>query len=511
MTLIDRFVEAFKGSDFAHGQTEIGNKRRNGKTEAKSFIVKQPLTKELIQDHLNGKRGIGSIPINRDNMCNFGVLDVDTYPIDHLEIRKKCEKLNLPLIICRSKSGGAHLFLFMKEETRAVEIRDYLGEMSAALGYSGCEIFPKQDEILFERGDVGNFINLPYFNAANTVRYAIGSDGNDLSLEEFLDEVDKSKVNLSQLEKIDFGTQREQFNDAPPCLQMFLLMGIPEGTRNNVMFNCGIYVKRKFPDSWKEKLEEMNQKHCLPPLLASDIVTLQGQLDKKEYFHTCKAEPLVSHCNKSLCKSRQFGIGNSETTPQIGGLTVLLSDPRLYFLDVDGKRLEITTEQLQMPIQFQRACMEQINYMPPLIKAGEWQPMVNELLNSATTIEVSEELTGSGQFKELLETFCMSRIRAKFPEELQVGKPWTEDGKTYFTMKGLQEFLKQRNFILYNRPQIQERLKELNDNQECCGKYKVKMENGSWKDIRVWWVPEFETNEVEIPQTNEEYEDDVPF
>ena len=78
-------------------------------------------------------------------------------------------------------------------------------------------------------------------------------------------------------------------------------------------------------------------------------------------------------------------------------------------------------------------------------------------------------------------------------------------------MKGLQEFLKQRSFTLYNRPQIQERLKELNGNQECYGKYKVKMENGSWKDIRVWWVPEFETNEVEIPQTNEEYEDDVPF
>ena len=44
MSLTDRFMEAFKGSDLAHGQTTIGNKRRNGKTDAKSFIVKQPLT-----------------------------------------------------------------------------------------------------------------------------------------------------------------------------------------------------------------------------------------------------------------------------------------------------------------------------------------------------------------------------------------------------------------------------------------------------------------------------------
>ena len=512
MNLTDRFMLAFKGSDFAHGQTEIGNKRRNGKTEAKSFIVKQPLTKELIQEHLDGKKGIGSIPINKDNNCYFGVLDIDTYPIDHVEIRKKCEKLKLPLVVCRSKSGGAHLFLFMKEATRAAEVRDYLGEISAALGYSGCEIFPKQDEILFERGDVGNFINLPYFDANNTIRYAIDKKGDDLTLEEFLDEVDKSKVSLADLEKIDFGTQREQFKDAPPCLQLFFTMGIPEGTRNKVMFNGGLYLKQKFPDNWKEKHEELNQKYCLPPLPATEIVELQKQLEKKEYFYTCKEEPMVSHCNKSLCKTRQFGIGNSETVPQIGGLTILLSDPRLYFLDVDGKRLELTTEQLQMPIQFQRACMEQINFMPPLTKAGDWQPIVNDLLNNATEIEVSEELTGFGQFKELLETFCMSRIRAKFAEELAVGKPWTEDDKTYFTMKGLQEFLKQRGFTLYNRPQIQQRLKDMNDGNVCNGMYKVKNENGNWTNIRVWWVPEFKSAEVEIPINNEEeFEEDVPF
>ena len=55
MSLTDRFMTAFRGSDLAHGQTTIGNKRRaNGKTDAKSFIVKQPLTKDLIEGHLKG-------------------------------------------------------------------------------------------------------------------------------------------------------------------------------------------------------------------------------------------------------------------------------------------------------------------------------------------------------------------------------------------------------------------------------------------------------------------------
>ena len=154
--------------------------------------------------------------------------------------------------------------------------------------------------------------------------------------------------------------------------------------------------------------------------------------------------------------------------------------------------------------------MEQINFMPPLVKPSDWQQVVNNLYDNATKIAVSEELTSAGQFKELLETFCMSRIRAKFPEELAVGKPWTEDDTTYFTMKGLQEFLRQRGFTLYNRPQIQERLKELNNNQACHGQYKVKTDEGKWTNIRVWWVPRFETSEVEIP-LNEKEIDDVPF
>ena len=48
------------------------------------------------------------------------------------------------------------LFLFLKDWEPAALVREYLMEMSIALGFSGCEIFPKQDKILAERGDVGN-------------------------------------------------------------------------------------------------------------------------------------------------------------------------------------------------------------------------------------------------------------------------------------------------------------------------------------------------------------------
>ena len=153
--------------------------------------------------------------------------------------------------------------------------------------------------------------------------------------------------------------------------------------------------------------------------------------------------------------------------------------------------------------------MDQIDFMPPVTKAADWQVIVNSLMSNATTIEASPELTITGQFEELLETFCTSRIKARSPEELRMGKPLTENDLTYFTLKGLQEFLKNRGFVSFNRPQIQERLKRLNFGSECNGYYKLKDDSGRWHNIRVWWVPEFDNTEIPIP--NKETEDDIPF
>ena len=46
MSLLKRFQAVFEGSSTAHGQTKLGTQRRDGKTEAKSFILKEPLSEE---------------------------------------------------------------------------------------------------------------------------------------------------------------------------------------------------------------------------------------------------------------------------------------------------------------------------------------------------------------------------------------------------------------------------------------------------------------------------------
>ena len=152
MSLTQNILAAFEGSKVAHGTTTVGRIGRNGKADADSRIVRESLTLQKIQDHLDGSRGVGAIPINQENKCRWGALDVDVYDLDHQTLQQKIQKLKLPLVHCRSKSGGAHLFLFLTHYEQAAIVREYLEEMAVALGHSGCEIFPKQDKILADRG-----------------------------------------------------------------------------------------------------------------------------------------------------------------------------------------------------------------------------------------------------------------------------------------------------------------------------------------------------------------------
>ena len=508
MSLVLKFMNAFRGSEEAHGQTTVGAVGRNGKTEANSRVVREPLTEELVKNHLEGKHGVGAIPITKENECYFGAIDIDQYDLDHKGLIAKILKFKLPLVVCRSKSGGAHLFCFLKQPTQAKIFREYLTEIAGALGYARAEIFPKQDSILSERGDVGNFINLPYFKSEQTMRYAFDDKGKAMTLEQFLNIVEKKRTLVANLENINYGESREVFADGPPCLQNYVSVGKVDNNRNIFLSQCAPYCKAKYSDNWKNSLEEINQRHCAPPLPASELVSLQNQYQKKDYFYQCNIEPNSSFCNKEVCKSRKFGIGNkSDHAAELSGLTIMLSDPKLVFLDVNGGRLEITMDHLQNQHLFQKACMEQLMFMPSKIKETDWVTKVNEMLKHAVQLEVPRELTVDGQFYDLLETFCTSRIRAQSSEELFMGKPWTEDGKTMFMINGLMEFLRQRNFSSFTRAQIQERLKKLNNNEECNGHKNLRKPDGGRTTLRVWWVPAFEGVEEQV----EVVENDIPF
>lgn len=511
MSLAQRMLAAFEGSKVAHGTTKVGKIGRNGKAEADSRIVREPLTQELMQGHIDGKQGVGAIPINEDNKCRWGALDIDIYDLDQNELQARIKKLKFPLLHCRSKSGGAHLYLFLEEYEQASVVREYLLEMAVALGHSGCEIFPKQDKILSERGDVGNFINLPYFNADLPQRYCFDENVQSLELEDFLNYIDTKSTKVASLEKLRTKKQRKQFSDGPPCMQHMFSDGPVADDRNKKMFMAGVYARLKHTDDWKQQMETMNQQLFTTPLDAKEMLALQKSLERKEYFYTCEQEPFKSYCDKELCMSRRFGVGDAEEVAvSVGSLLVQLSEPRLYFLSVAGQRVQLNSEQLQNQRLFQRACIEQIQVSTPILKERVWQKLLQSLLANSTKQEVPEELTLTGEFKDLLRQYCTSQIRAMHPEEMLSGKPWTDNsGYTSFLISGLMEFLHNRRFKAFTRAQIQEILKQMNNNQECHGHKSINKADGSRSTTRVWWVPAFENMEVFLPV--EEISNDIPF
>ena len=144
-----------------------------------------------------------------------------------------------------------------------------------------------------------NFLNLPYYNGNKSVRYALKENGTSATLEEFFEIYDKNVV--EDLDSIA-SPEIEVIKDGPPCLQVLCSQGFPTGTRNNGLFNIGVYLKKFDPDNWEKLLEKYNQKHISPPLDHKEVGVVIKSL-QKGYQYKCKDQPIVSFCNVNVCKT----------------------------------------------------------------------------------------------------------------------------------------------------------------------------------------------------------------
>ena len=432
-------------------------------------------------------------------MCKWGCIDVDQYPLDHKMLVDKIRKLKLPLVVCRSKSGGAHCFLFSKEWVPAKDMQKSLQHMSAALGYGESEIFPKQIKLHLDRGDVGNFLNLPYYDHENGLRYAILDDGTSAELNEFIDLYEKyaqTPEEVVKLQIVDTG-ETDLMKDGPPCLQILCKQRISEGGRNNGLFNIGVYLRKAYPDSYESEILRYNMEYLSPPLPLPEVNIVAKQLDRKDYAYKCSDAPINAHCNKELCRTRKFGIGAAVAGATIANLRKYNSTPPVWFMDVNGEPLELDTEALMSQPLFQKYCMEQLNFMPRSVAKQQWESRISTLMtemrdNESAIIEVSQDASISGQFYDYLEEFCSHLQQAQDKEEILLRRPWTdeEEGVTYFRLKDFESYLKKNKFFEYKSHRIAQRLRDINGDSIVL---KIK-----GRAVRVWKIPAFDSTEVDL-------------
>ena len=127
----------FAGGQQAHGTHGEPDERKPGdlkwRIKGSAKTLREPPTREHWQQHTAGERPLGIIPIRDDGRCSWGTIDLDVYDINLLEIVAKVEVAKLPLLPCVSKSGGLHLFLFIKQFELAGKVQDVLRAMADRL------------------------------------------------------------------------------------------------------------------------------------------------------------------------------------------------------------------------------------------------------------------------------------------------------------------------------------------------------------------------------------------
>ena len=506
---MNKFKSIFLGLEIAYGQYQPGERGENGKQKGKAFIVRGSVTDEHWDKHLQGEGpALGIIPITENNDCRWGCIDIDEYNFDHTGLIKNIRDNKLPLVVCRSKSGGAHVFLFTKENIPASLMQSKLKQMAIILGYEGSEIFPKQTEILVERGDTGNFLNLPYHNEMKGLRYAINDTGAGCTLEEFFELYDIYALTKEQVEQIKTEEKKieEAFPNGPPCLNKLASIGFGEGSRNNALFNIAVYYKQAKPDSWEDEIVKANMEYMDPPLSNSEVQQLIKSVNRKGYDkYRCKDAPINSVCQSGLCRTKRFGVGfGEEEMPLLGSLTKYSSTPPQWFLDVSGTRIELKSEQLYNPGMFALACLDQANLVVPVPKPKDWkQHFLKPLMQNLQEVEPLESLNPTNEITGLLQDWTTNRQSARTMDDVFNKLPYTDDKRefTYFRMEDFFNFCK-RNHWEKDKTQTGNLIKQLDVFVE---EARVRVKKQQPRLIKIKTMKQVEATTSKVPYQEEHF------
>jgi hypothetical protein len=183
-------------------------------------------------------------------------------------------------------------------------------------------------------------------------------------------------------------------------------------------------------------------------------------------------------------------------------LVKVTTSPPTWIWDVDGARVELTTEQLKDQGRFHTIAIEVLNKWPKMIKPGEWATLIRNKLENVEIIEAPPDARPEGQMWAHLQNYTTGRAKARSRDELLNDKPWAPTradldrymsdqvilGRVYFRSGHFRQYLEQQRMTGVTERRLWSwlRAKEAKHHQF----------NISGKNIQVWSIPAFsEQNE----------------
>lgn len=177
-TFLILIQELFRGREGVYARQWVDEKGCTGYSP-----IREPLSLQVLRNHLHGNHTVGVYPLRMDNTVHFAALDFD---LAHVvtnrchpgstgwneakeallrfarSVQEKAALDGIPLHLADSGFKGCHLWLFFAEPVPGRMARSYLKQLLAPLAWPPMvqvEVFPKQSSVPAK--GLGNLIKLP--------------------------------------------------------------------------------------------------------------------------------------------------------------------------------------------------------------------------------------------------------------------------------------------------------------------------------------------------------------
>ena len=502
--MLERFINIFEGLESAYGQFKKENNRLSIKVEGKPWVEKRPITKELWQNHLDGiGPNLGVFPLRRDGTCKWGAIDIDENNFDYKDLLERIRKHKLPLIMFRSKSGRAHVYMFMKDFTSAKEVKLVMNKFAAKLGLANIldRVYPMQESL--GENDFGSWLNMPYYNQEEGSTYAYKDDFDSATIEEFFEMYDiyaQEDLTVHLVEEVKQNIKKPKEKKLEdlflPCVKNCLAENnnkIPSNiNRNDFLLHKFTWSNRAIEKGIKSiaefskfdsriLLKFFNKNFLEEPLDEKEIEQTIFKSEDREYNYLCKKPNIKKYCDSSACTRHTCGITPieaeqlKEATQALGNITCYLSKPPIYFESVDVKnengdgykriKIEMKGEDLINKQKWVNNLANQ-GHFPHIslidMKTKDFLVMQYERLQNQLYEAADEEASEDFEFKSLIYNFIKKTTvsydkSALFNQGCYVNQ---ETKELDFRLPNLMNYLKARN-IKINVNELTFKLKEI--------------------------------------------------
>jgi hypothetical protein len=264
------------------------------------------------------------------------------------------------------------------------------------------------------------------------------------------------------------------------------------------MLAIGVYLKKRYGDDWQAQFSKYNAAMCAPALVPGELATLAKSLERKDYAYRCKQAPIAQHCNRRACLKRHYGVGQTEQTYDICGLTWYRTentqDTVYVGLEVCGQRFILSVDELWNVDKFNKLMFSRVGTVVTQLNQARWRRFLGELARNADNVTLPAEAGESGYLWVHVQDFLAQKAQAKDLSEILLGKPYRDGERIYFRISDLLDFLRTKR----QKPMLPQQMFQFL--HEKGGEVTIKRLTKT-QTTRLWSLPVLEEPEVVVLQT----------